>query len=418
MENKSILNLKRFIALLIFLTLIIFGGRGNVVYAKENPLEKDSIYEVPVDFDGLIMGTNNFSSKVKIEVDKKFNYYMTFGHSSSISNLKLITGDKESGYTIRTDSGWTYYTYTLGLENLSNSLNFKAYISAMNQEASFSIKVKLDSANRISDYVDIGERPAEFVPVIKANGGNVELEKGTVFMIPEAKAYIGSDEAKVNVKAYYNDLEIEVNDNKIILENVGKYVIKYVATSSLYKTNYGNDAFSSYEVTILSKVGATTLAKFDDKSNALPEGTILQASKIEDGKAYDSVAEKMKNISDNYSLINIVYYSASGEALTPKENVTLYFMPETYLDRNEVKIYHVSSDGEFVDVLSSPFGRYVKADTNLTGTFVIYTPGVEFHMPMWGYASIAIGAVLVLAAAITVPVVIHVRKKKKEDLEA
>ena len=56
--------------------------------------------------------------------------------------------------------------------------------------------------------------------------------------------------------------------------------------------------------------------------------------------------------------------------------------------------------------------RYVKFDSDKTGTFIVCIPGVAFVMPMWGYALIAVACVLVVAVAITVTIIL-VRKKKK-----
>ena len=154
------------------------------------------------------------------------------------------------------------------------------------------------------------------------------------------------------------------------------------------------------------------LAKFEDESGALSSGTAIQASNITVGTSYELAAEKMKTIADNFSVMSISYFAESGEAVTPSGNVTLYLMADMTYDRNEIVVYHLSEDGEMTKIDCSGYGRYVRLQTDKTGTFIICIPGVAFVMPMWGYALILVACVLVLGAGITL-IIILVRKKKK-----
>lgn len=154
------------------------------------------------------------------------------------------------------------------------------------------------------------------------------------------------------------------------------------------------------------------LAKFEDESGALSSGTAIQASNITVGTSYELAAEKMKTIADNFSVMSISYFAESGEAVTPGGNVTLYLMADMTYDRNKIVVYHLSEGGELTKIDCSGYGRYVRLQTDKTGTFIICIPGVAFVMPMWGYALILVACVLVLAAGITL-IIILVRKKKK-----
>ena len=80
-------------------------------------------------------------------------------------------------------------------------------------------------------------------------------------------------------------------------------------------------------------------------------------------------------------------------------------------DRNEIVVYHLSEDGELTKIDCSGYGRYVRLQTDKTGTFIVCIPGVAFVMPMWGYALILVACVLVLASGITL-IIIMVRKKR------
>ena len=389
----------------------VFTGGGLTAYAESPVQGSDGVYSVPVNLEGLAMGADNFSSSATVEKSGD-NYYMTFGHSSSISDMVLESGNMQTGYTVRTENGWTYYTYTMSAERLQSSLSFSAYINAMSRDVSFTIMLNLADGTRTGDYVDVGERPAEYVPVITTTAGDTQMEKGATYVLPAATAVLGDEVCEVTTKVFYGGEEVAVDRNRFTLENAGEYTVIYRAESSAYKTNLGNNSYSEYAFTVVSKVGATVLAKFEDESGALSSGTAIQASKITVGTAYELAAEKMKTIADNFSVMSVSYFAESGETVTPSGNVSLYLMADMTYDRNEIVVYHLSEDGELTKIDCSGYGRYVRLQTDKTGTFIVCIPGVAFVMPMWGYALILIACVLVLGAGITL-IIILVRKKRK-----
>lgn len=392
-------------------------GGGLTAYAESPVQGSDGVYSVPVNLSGLAMGADNFSPSATVEKSGE-NYYMTFGHSSSISDMALESGNMQTGYTVRTENGWTYYTYTLSAERLQSSLSFSAYINAMSRDVSFTITLNLGGGTRTGDYVDVGERPAEYVPVIETTAGReYEAARGTVFPIPSATATLGSENLDVSISAYYvqggEQTEVPVTNNSLTLENVGEYHVVYRAESATYKTNLGNNTYTEYDVTITSVAGGSTLAKFEDANGVLAEGTSLLASRITAGSSvFATAAEKMANIADNFEVFGISYVSADGTAATPSGNITLYLQADMTYDRNEVVVYHMAEDGALTEISADGYGRYVKFDTDKTGTFIVCIPGVAFVMPMWGYAVILVACVLVVAAAVTVTVMLVRRKKK------
>ena len=406
----------------MFMCLIMFAalmGGGLTAYAESPVQGSDGVYSVPVNLDGLAMGADNFSSSATVEKSGE-NYYMTFGHSSSISNMVLESGNMQTGYTVRTESGWTYYTYTMSAERLQSSLSFSAYINAMSRDVSFTITLNLANGTRTGDYVDVGERPAEYVPIIETTAGNqYEAASGSVFPIPSATATLGDENLDVSISAYYvqggEQTEVPVTNNSITLENVGEYHVVYRAESATYKTNLGNNTYTEYVVAITSVAGGSTLAKFEDANGVLAEGTSLLASRITSGSSvYTTAADKMASIADNFEVFGISLVQSDGTAATPSGNITLYLQADMTYDRNEVVVYHMAEDGTLTEISADGYGRYVKFDTSETGTFIVCIPGVAFVMPMWGYAVIIVACVLVVAAAITVTVVL-VRKRKKAN---
>ena len=408
------------VCMLMSLFAVLTSG-GLTAYAESPVQSPDGTYSVPVNLDGLTMGADNFSSSATVEKSGG-NYYMTFGHSSSVDDLVLESGNMQTGCTVRTENGWTYYTYTMSEERLQSSLSFTAYIVPMSMTVDFSITLNLSAGTRTGDYVDVGERPAEYVPVIETSAGaEYEAARGTVFPIPSATATLGNENLDVSISTYYvqggEQTEISVTNNSITLENVGEYHVVYRAESDTYLTNLGNPSYTEYDVKITSSAGGSTLARVEDPNGVLPEGTSILPSRITAGTLYEQVAKKMKSIADNFEVFGISLVQSDGTAATPSGNITLYLQADMTYDRNEVAVYHMAEDGTLTEIVADGYGRYVRFDTSETGTFIVCIPGVAFVMPMWGYAVILVACVLVVAAAVTVTVILVRRKKKAKKLQ-
>lgn len=121
----------------------------------------------------------------------------------------------------------------------------------------------------------------------------------------------------------------------------------------------------------------------------------------------------MKSIADNFEVFGVSLVGTDGTQITPDGNITLYLQANMTYDRNEVVVYHMAEDGTLTELSADGYGRYVKFDSDETGTFIVCIPGVAFVMPMWGYAVILVVCVLVVAAVITVPIVVVKKRKKK-----
>ena len=408
------------VCMLMSLFAVLTSG-GLTAYAESPVQGLDGVYSVPVNLSGLAMGADNFSSSATVEKSGE-NYYMTFGHSSSISDMVLESGNMQTGYTVRTENGWTYYTYTMSAERLQSSLSFSAYINAMSRDVSFTITLNLANGTRMGDYVDVGERPAEYVPIIETTAGNqYEAARGSVFPIPSATATLGNENLDVSISAYYmqggGQTEISVTNNSLTLENVGEYHVVYRAESATYKTNLGNNTYTEYDVAITSVAGDSTLAKFEDANGVLAEGTSLLASRITAGSSiFATAADKMAGIADNFEVFGVSLVGTDGTQITPDGNITLYLQANMTYDRNEVAVYHRAEDGTLTERSADGSGRYVKFDSDQTGSCIVCIPGVPVVMPMWGYAVILVACVLVVAAAATVTAIL-VRRKRKGSIK-
>lgn len=409
---------KRIFAVSIAVFALILCGlfqSVSIAYAASEQVISggDGTYTVSVNLD-LKMGADNFTNPVTVE---KFGgkYYMTFGFSSSIGYLNLNLDGKEVGKTSEKKDGWTYYTYTLSENNLKSKLSFSAYINAMSREMNFTAALNLSSSDKTSDTVrDLGERPAEFVPVISTKAAaEYSLKVGTVFPIPEAMAKLGNEDSPVVITAVFGNDSVDVSGGKLTLGNVGEYKIIYKATNSQYKTSLGNDSFSEYVVTVRSITGENDIVKFRDTNNVLPEKAGIIAGKVTDGSdVYEKAASAMKKIADNFEVYSAEFLSEDGEVITLNGKVELLFRADDYFDRTKAEIYYMDDNGSLTKLSASGYGRYVVTETDKTGTFIVCIPGVAFHMPMWGYALIMVGAVIILAGVVVTIIVVAKRKKR------
>ena len=422
MEMKVKSKVTSAIAVMIMcaVTLVaLFMGGGLTAYAESPVQGSDGVYSVSIDTSDAGMGASYLTSTGTIEKSGE-NYYFAFGHENALTNFRIADENGlRTGYTSYAEGGVTYYVYTLSASRLQGSLSFTAYIPAMDMDVSFSISLDLANATRMGDYVDVGERPAEYVPVIETTAGReYEAASGSVFPIPSATATLGDENLDVSISAYYvqggEQTEVPVTNNSITLENVGEYHVLYRAESSTYLTNLGNPTCTEYDVAITSVAGGSTLAKFEDANGVLAEGTSLLASRITSGSSvYTTAADKMASIADNFEVFGVSLVGTDGTQVTPGGNITLYLQANMTYDRNEVVVYHMADDGVLTELSADGYGRYVKFDTDKTGTFIVCIPGVAFVMPMWGYAVILVACVLVVAAAVTVPIVVVKKRKKK-----
>ena len=404
------------ISLAICLLSFVFGtfSGQNVAYAVETT--EDGTYSVPVDLSGLTMGKDNFTETATVEKQGE-KYYFTFGFSSSIGYVNLSVGGtdsgKEIGKTTEKKNGWTYHTYTLSETNLKGNLRVAAYINAMKRETSFNISIKWSTRKKTSDEIrDIGERPAEFVPVIQTKAAaKYSLKVGTVFLIPEATAVLGNENCEVITSVTYNGATVEIENGKFTLDSVGTYKLVYKATNSQYKTLLGKDTFTEYVVEIESTTGENQTVKFEDVNEVLPENTSVLAGKVDETSSeYKKAASAMKKIADNFEVFSVALVDGNGEKITPNGSVKFMFRADDYFDRSKVQVYYMDEDGGITELSAKGYGRYVSTETDKTGTFIVCVPGVAFVMPMWGYALILAGAVVLIAAAIVVTIVL-VKKK-------
>jgi|AGTN01.2.fsa_nt_gi hypothetical protein len=418
-KNKILSSTLAAIVTLTVCFAAVSGGEAYAAYAESPVGSLDGTYAVSVSSD-MVMGGNTLRSTGKIEKDgDKYYASLTFD-TSSLSNIALVIEGKTVGYTSSTDGNWTTYTYTLSASNVSGALPFAARVPAMNRSVGFNVTVGLNGAARISDTVaDIGERPAEFIPVFDiASEGNYETSQNSVFIIPSATARLGAEECTVTAGAYYINgdkrEEVEISDNRFILKNVGEYHLIYTAANDRYTTSLGNPTNAVLDFTITSVAGSGSLAKFEDTNHVLSDGVAVMAQRLTGGGIYETASAKMASIADNFEVIGVSLINPDGTAATLTDSITLYLKADAAYDRTEIVVYHMAEDGTLTKLDARGYGSFVRTTTDTAGTFIVCVPGVKFVMPVWGYAVILAACAAALAAAITTIILVKKRKKKKQ----
>ena len=426
-------KLKRLLLIALGAVLSVFGAllftAANVTAHAESQIDgADGKYEMSYDFGGQSGIGKQMLEKYfdKTAVVEKINdrYYFSFTQlSSSMKNLSLnLESGKQIGYRVTEDNGnRKTYSYTLSEENLQKELPFSVFVSVRGETFSFTITLNLSSARRVGEAEDTSaERPAEFVPVIvTSSGSEYEATKGQTFVIREAAASLGEETLDVEVKAYYirgeEKTEVALDGNKLVLDNAGEYHVIYRAESTRYTTSFGNPTYAEKDVKIISCIGGgDSLAKLYDTNGALPEGSMLLASRIEsDSTVYKTATEKMAKISDRFQVFGVELMQADGSLVTPEKAVTIGLRANYTYNRNEVEAYLLGENGSLTKLSVSNGGSYVNISTDKAGTIIVCIPGVAFVMPIWGYILIVVGAVVLIAAAAITVTVVLVKKKKK-----
>ena len=415
------------VAVIVFLACIaaLFGG-VRVARAESPVTGTDGRYNVSYTIGGQTgIGADMIARYMDgtVVVEKiGDNYYASVTQlSSSMEDLSLnLAEGMQVGYRITEDNGSRKtYSYTLSAENLASALPFSVFVAPRGETFTFTITLDLANATRVGDVEDATtDRPGEFVPVLSTIAGDeYEAAQGSVFTVPAATASLGDENCEVVVSAYYvrdgERTEVEVTNNQFTLANAGEYHFVYRAESVQYKSLLGNNTFVEKDVMVTSVVGGGTLAKFEDANGVLGENVSIQAGRVTEGSTlYDTAADKMAEIADNFEVFGVSLINADGSEAVPSDDYTLYLKAKSTFNRNEIVVYHMTDDGTLTELTSENGGSYVKITTDKTGTFIVCIPGVAFIMPMWGYAVILVVCVLVVAAAITVTVVL-VRKRKK-----
>lgn len=337
---------------------------------------------------------------------------ITLLDNNALTNLS-IPGDYERG-VIKEDVGKkSTYTVSLMGNDIKSPIPFTGRVDAMRMDVSFNIKLNLDSVSKTDKKLDSEtEFPGVYVPTITIDSaGDVSSVQNAIYKLPEASASLGDEKCELEIKALDPEGEdVLIENNQITLSKLGVYSIIYKAKTSKYKTNLGNDSYTTKVIKVTSLSKSSDSVKIDDLNNILPKNYIVQSQTITSGSEYDRIVKLMEDYSEHYEAINISLMDYNGSEITLSDNIKYYLEVSPSFDRNKLEVYYLDGD-KLINVACDGYGRYVTFSSNMVGTFIVLVPGITFHMPILGYILIAAGILLVIVGAVVATIII-VKKKK------
>lgn len=337
---------------------------------------------------------------------------ITLLDNNALTNLS-IPGDYERG-VIKEDVGKkSTYTVSLMGNDIKTPIPLTGRVDAMRMDVSFNIKLNLDSVSKEDKTLDSEtEFPGVYVPTITIDSaGDVSSVQNAIYKLPEASASLGDEKCELEIKALDPEGEdVLIENNQITLSKLGVYSIIYKAKTSKYKTNLGNDSYTTKVIKVTSLSKSSDSVKIDDLNNILPKNYIVQSQTITSGSEYDRIVKLMEDYSEHYEAINISLMDYDGSEITLSDNIKYHLEVSPSFDRNKLEVYYLDGD-KLINVACDGYGRYVTFSSNMVGTFIVLVPGITFHMPILGYILIAAGILLVIVGAVVVTIII-VKKKK------
>lgn len=337
---------------------------------------------------------------------------ITLLDNNALTNLS-IPGDYERGIVKEDVGKKSTYTVSLMGNDIKSPIPFTGRVDAMRMDVSFNIKLNLDSVSKEDKTLDSEtEFPGVYVPTITIDSaGDVSSVQNAIYKLPEASASLGDEKCELEIKALDPEGEdVLIENNQITLSKLGVYSIIYKAKTSKYKTNLGNDSYTTKVIKVTSLSKSSDSVKIDDLNNILPKNYIVQSQTVTSGSEYDRIVKLMEDYSEHYEAINISLMDYDGSEIILSDNIKYYLEVSPSFDRNKLEVYYLDGD-KLINVACDGYGRYVTFSSNMVGTFIVLVPGITFHMPIWGYILIAASILLVIVGALVVTIIIVKRKK-------
>ncbi len=420
---KKIFDLKRVIAIVIVLfgSLLLFKVSAK---AADLPTIEAGTYKANYEIGGTSgIGVNMikkyFAPDLVIERIND-NYYMSLTQkSNSLVDLTLVLGKEQNGYFVSKEEGENKtYTYTLSKANLFSTLNFSVFIEKMDMFQNFNITIKKETLAKVSDTVlDLGERPGEFIPSLDIAGGtSYDLPLNKSFRLPKVKASFTGKDLPLDIELVFEDTRTKISTETIKFTKVGHYEIVYKASISDYKTSLNNDSYNIISVSVNVSENLDELVIVSDDLGVLPADAYLQAGRVVRGNEFARVKEAMKKVSVKYEAFNIQIHSESNLDYSLSNKVEYLITLNKDYDVDGVKVYFLNDENYLTELSSKIKDNRIIVETDEMGIFIVAIPGVPFVIPMWGYMTITISAVIILAGGITATIIVVRKKKKKKAI--
>lgn len=374
-----------------------------------------------------IGGTNQIGSQMiskyfenEVEVFKENDLYflsLTLLDNQALSDLNISVSTLKSGILEEINGKQTTYTITLSEEDIQKDIAISGNVAKMAKQVSFTLKADIDNLTNTNEKVsEEKEYPARFVPELQFDfNGEVETTLNSYYKLPEANATFDNQNIPVNINvASPNGNEVEIDENnRIQVNELGTYSIDYFASTSLYKTNLGNDSFVKETINLICNSSINSMVKIVDINNILPKDYVIQCQRIESGINFDKIADLLSGKSENFEVTNISLLNSNGEDINLNDNIEFRVVTNPNYDRNKVKVYYYNEDN--LELVSSKgYGRYVSFENSKVGIYVILIEGVKeaFNLPLIITLSI-IGLVVIIALIVSVVIWILKKKHKK-----
>lgn len=375
-----------------------------------------------------IGGTNQIGSQMiskyfdsDVEVFKENDLYflsLTLLDNQALSDIDISVSTLKSGILEETNGKKTVYTITLSEEDIQKDIAISGNVSKMAKQVSFTVKADIDNLTLTENKVgEEKEYPARFVPELKLDlNGEVETTLNSYYKLPEATASFDNQNIDVNVIVTSPKGEdVQIDDNKIQVKELGNYSIDYIASTSLYKTNLGNDSYTKETINLVCNSSTNSMVKIVDSNNVLPKDYVLQCQRIEAGTTYDTISNLLNGKSENFEVTNISILNSNGEDISLSNYIEFRVETNPNYDRNKVKVYHFDDD-RLELVSSKGYGRYVSFENTKVGTYVILIEGVKQTINLPLVITLSVIGVLVVIALSVLVVILVLKKKQKEKL--
>lgn len=408
----------------LFLAFSLFVPFSPIKKAEEMPLSDYSIYTASYE----IGGTNQigkqmigkyFDSRAKIfKEDDLYFLSLTLLDNQALTDLNLSVSSLKSGVKEEIDGKKTVYTMTLSYEDIKKEISVSGNVNKMGMDVSFSIKPDFTSLELTSEKVDeIEEYPARFVPELHFDSlGDIETTLNSYYMIPNVKGFFDGKDLPVEVKVTSpSGEEVQIEENKIHVSELGDYSLAYKTSTDEYKTNLGNDSYALETISLKSNALESDLVKVNDINHVLPEGTIVQCQRIHSGSTYEKISSLLENVSDHYEITDISLIDQNGDKLNLSGTIQCLVNTNPNYNRNKVKVA-LALDDKLEPVSSENYGRYIRFESQKMGTYVIYVEGVKSSVNLSLLITLSVvGGVLVLALILFL-ILFLLRKKKRMQI--
>ena len=289
-----------------------------------------------------------------------------------------------------------------------------------------------------NEFVTIeGESGSGKSTLLNVIGANDSYEEGELYIDGEETSHYGTAEWEKYREKYIATVfqDFNIIENLTVLENVELALLRY------------DDKKTRIEKAreLIEKVGL--LGQINQRGSKLSGGekqrTVIARALAKDSpiiladeptgnldvKSSREIAKLLKDVSKGKLVIVVTHnpeffveYAtrritiSDGHLVEPNGKIKIGLKANSTFNRNEVVAYLMADDGTLTQLTTTNGGSYINLEINKSGTIILCIPGVAFHMPIWGYILILVGAVVIVADVVVT--IIAATKRKKQNMNS